>query len=66
MSLRDWLSRWSWGGAPVPAFYDESYRLPLTGIESSAGIEPRGVDFTTGISWRPARCAPRTCTTRSR
>ncbi|ABF87640.1 histone deacetylase family protein [Myxococcus xanthus DK 1622] len=47
MSLRDWLSRWRWGGAPVPAFYDESYRLPLTGIESSAGIEPRGVDFTT-------------------
>ncbi|AKQ69491.1 Deacetylase [Myxococcus hansupus] len=47
MSPRDWLSWMRWGGAAVPAFYDESYRLPLTGIESSVGIEPRGVDFTT-------------------
>jgi acetoin utilization deacetylase AcuC-like enzyme len=45
----DWLTRWvpGGGGATVPIFYDESYRLPLSGIESMVGIEPRGVDFTT-------------------
>lgn len=48
MSLWSWLSRQVPGGAPgVPVFYDEAYRLPLTGIESTVGIEPRGVDFTT-------------------
>jgi acetoin utilization deacetylase AcuC-like enzyme len=48
MSPWSWLTRWLSGrGASVPIFYDESYRLPLTGIESTVGIEPRGVDFTT-------------------
>jgi acetoin utilization deacetylase AcuC-like enzyme len=31
----------------VPIFYDESYRLPFTGLELSTGVEPRRVDFTT-------------------
>ncbi|MCY1017381.1 histone deacetylase [Pyxidicoccus sp. MSG2] len=48
MSVWDWLGRWVPGSKPtVPIFYDESYRLPLSGIESTVGIEPRGVDFTT-------------------
>ncbi|WP_163997766.1 histone deacetylase [Pyxidicoccus caerfyrddinensis] len=48
MSVWDWLGRWVPGSAPtVPIFYDESYRLPLSGVESTVGIEPRGVDFTT-------------------
>ncbi|MFP2933099.1 histone deacetylase, partial [Pyxidicoccus sp. 3LG] len=50
MSVWDWLGHWlpgSGGGTVVPIFYDESYRLPLTGVESTVGIEPRGVDFTT-------------------
>jgi acetoin utilization deacetylase AcuC-like enzyme len=48
MSVWDWLGRWVPGRHPtVPIFYDESYRLPLSGIESTVGIEPRGVDFTT-------------------
>jgi acetoin utilization deacetylase AcuC-like enzyme len=49
MSVWDWLVRQLPGSrAPtVPIFYDESYRLPLSGVESTVGIEPRGVDFTT-------------------
>lgn len=49
MSVLSWLANLLPGGSPtgVPVFYDESYRLPLTGIESTVGIEPRGVDFTT-------------------
>lgn len=47
MGLRDWLGWLTPGHAPVPIFYDESYRLPISGIESTVGIEPRGVDFTT-------------------
>jgi acetoin utilization deacetylase AcuC-like enzyme len=49
MSVWDWLVRQVPGSsAPtVPIFYDESYRLPLSGVESTVGIEPRGVDFTT-------------------
>ncbi|MFP2912536.1 histone deacetylase [Pyxidicoccus sp. 3LFB2] len=42
------MGRWVPGSSPgVPIFYDEAYRLPLSGVESTVGIEPRGVDFTT-------------------
>jgi acetoin utilization deacetylase AcuC-like enzyme len=49
--MRGWLEQW-WARlrpaqARVPVFYDESYRLPFTGLELSTGIEPRRVDFTT-------------------
>jgi len=49
MSVWSWLGRWfpALRGEHVPIFYDEDYRLPLTGIESTVGVEPRGVDFTT-------------------
>ncbi|QSQ20710.1 histone deacetylase [Pyxidicoccus parkwayensis] len=48
MSVWDWLASFVPGGTHgVPIFYDENYRLPLSGIESTVGIEPRGVDFTT-------------------
>ena len=48
MSVWDWLGRWGPARGPgVPIFYDEAYRLPLSGVESTVGIEPRGVDFTT-------------------
>ncbi|HZI09076.1 MAG TPA: histone deacetylase [Myxococcus sp.] len=48
MGLKDWLGGLVPGRrVPVPIFYDESYRLPISGIESTVGIEPRGVDFTT-------------------
>ncbi|XXF77572.1 histone deacetylase [Myxococcaceae bacterium GXIMD 01537] len=42
-----WAERLVRGRPHVPIFYDESYRLPLTNVESSVGIEPRTVDFTT-------------------
>ena len=45
--VREWLARVGLGRQRVPLFYDESYRLPLTNVESTVGIEPRGVDFTT-------------------
>ncbi len=45
--LEDWKARLSPSRGAVPIFYDESYRLPLTGLESNTGIEPRRVDFTT-------------------
>ncbi|MCE9669100.1 histone deacetylase [Myxococcus stipitatus] len=49
MSLWRGVKRWllTLGSESVPIFYDEAYRLPLTGIESTVGVEPRGVDFTT-------------------
>ncbi|MBZ4412095.1 histone deacetylase [Myxococcus sp. XM-1-1-1] len=49
MSVWRWLGRWLpfARGEHVPIFYDEDYRLPLTGIETTVGVEPRGVDFTT-------------------
>ncbi|MBU8895907.1 histone deacetylase [Corallococcus sp. M34] len=45
--IRDWLARLGVGRERVPVFYDEAYRLPLSAVESTVGIEPRGVDFTT-------------------
>jgi acetoin utilization deacetylase AcuC-like enzyme len=45
--LQSWKERLSPRRAPVPIFYDESYRLPFAGLELSTGIEPRRVDFTT-------------------
>ncbi|WP_224247493.1 histone deacetylase family protein [Hyalangium gracile] len=49
--MRGWLEEWSARLRPdrarVPVFYDESYRLPFSGLEVSTGIEPRRVDFTT-------------------
>ncbi|WP_338871481.1 histone deacetylase [Myxococcus stipitatus] len=49
MSVWSWLRRWfpALRTEFVPIFYDEAYRLPLTGIENTVGVEPRGVDFTT-------------------
>ncbi|WP_342378339.1 histone deacetylase [Myxococcus stipitatus] len=48
MSVWSWLRRWfpALRTEFVPIFYDEAYRLPLTGIENTVGVEPRGVDFT--------------------
>lgn len=43
----EWLARVGLGRQRVPIYYDESYRLPLTNVEATVGIEPRGVDFTT-------------------
>ncbi|WP_434301273.1 histone deacetylase family protein [Corallococcus exiguus] len=45
--IQAWLWKLGLGRGRVHVFYDEAYRLPLTGIESSVGIEPRGTDFTT-------------------
>lgn len=45
--IQAWLWRLGLGRGRVHVFYDEAYRLPLSGIESSVGIEPRGTDFTT-------------------
>jgi acetoin utilization deacetylase AcuC-like enzyme len=45
--LTDWLARRLPGHRRLPIFYDESYRLPLTHVEATVGIDPRGVDFTT-------------------
>ena len=45
--LQSWKERLSPRRAPVPIFYDESYRLPFAGLELSTGVEPRRVDFTT-------------------
>jgi acetoin utilization deacetylase AcuC-like enzyme len=49
--MRGWLQSWRERliprRAPVPIFYDESYRLPFAGLELSTGVEPRRVDFTT-------------------
>jgi acetoin utilization deacetylase AcuC-like enzyme len=45
--LTDWLTRLLPGGPRLSLFYDEAYRLPLTNVEATVGIEPRGVDFTT-------------------
>lgn len=45
--LRGWLARVGLGRQRVPIFYHEAYRLPLTHVEATVGIEPRGVDFTT-------------------
>ncbi|AGC41944.1 histone deacetylase family protein [Myxococcus stipitatus DSM 14675] len=49
MSVWSWLRRWfpALRTEFVAIFYDEAYRLPLTGIENTVGVEPRGVDFTT-------------------
>jgi acetoin utilization deacetylase AcuC-like enzyme len=48
MSVWDWLKGLAPGSPQgLPIFYDEAYRLPLTSVESTVGIEPRGVDFTT-------------------
>ncbi|MBN1206732.1 MAG: histone deacetylase [Myxococcaceae bacterium] len=49
--MRSWLEEW-WARlrpehARVPVFYDESYRMPFTGLELSTGYETRRVDFTT-------------------
>ncbi len=41
--LRDRLLR-----RPLPVWYSPSYRLPLSGVEASAGIEPRRADF---VAW---------------
>jgi acetoin utilization deacetylase AcuC-like enzyme len=43
-----WRAGWARLRPPVPLFYDEAYRPPLTELESSAGVEPRAVDF---IAW---------------
>ncbi|RYZ36069.1 MAG: histone deacetylase [Myxococcaceae bacterium] len=45
--IQGWLWRLGLGRGRVHVFYDEAYRLPLSGIESSVGIEPRSTDFTT-------------------
>ncbi len=40
---RDW---WAHLRPALPVFYDEAYRPPLTALESSVSVEPRGMDFT--------------------
>ncbi len=59
---RSWLHR-----RDVTVWYDPRYRLPLSGLESSAGMEPRRADYAmlvaAGVAGRPglgpARPAPR-------
>jgi acetoin utilization deacetylase AcuC-like enzyme len=50
---RSWLHR-----RDVTVWYDARYRLPLSGLESAAGMEPRRADF---VMWwlRESRAVPR-------
>src|SRR5512142_1496246 len=50
--LRSWLHR-----REVAVWYDPRYRLPLSGLEAAAGMEPRRADYA--VWWlREARAIP--------
>lgn len=46
--LRQWKRRLRSDRARVPVFYDAPYRLPLSRLGATHGLEPCQVDFTTG------------------
>ncbi len=46
--LRSWLHR-----REISVWYDPRYRLPLSGLEAGAGVEPRRADF---VRWWLRAC----------